>query len=265
MDLNKVLFDMEKIALKTGFMLYRNQASAKSLKTSKDFLSDMDEKAEELILQALEKEYPQIPALSEEKGGMRITDGLQWVIDPIDGTLNYFLQDDHWGVSIALVENSHPIAGVVYLPSKRLLYSTTFESDACVYVQDEWFRIGSKLQVNQNNSLPQSQFWVGWGKELRGGADHEVVYNAIKKLDKISLYPQIRNSCIADMMKVANGNITGYVFPKPEPYDIAAAGLIVERAGGKVTDIHGEPWSAFSESLVATNGLLHESVLLAIR
>ena len=66
-------------------------------------------------------------------------------------------------------------------------------------------------------------------------------------------------------MAVASGKISGYILPKPEPFDIAAAALIIERAGGMVTDINGSPWSPFSGSLVATNKVIHEKLLHTLK
>ena len=91
------------------------------------------------------------------------------------------------------------------------------------------------------------------------------VYDVIKILDRHTLYPQIRNSATAEMMMVACGKIAGYVFLKPEPFDIAAAGLIVERAGGEVTEADGNPWGPFSRSLVASNGAIHNDLLRIIK
>ena len=66
-------------------------------------------------------------------------------------------------------------------------------------------------------------------------------------------------------MAVASWKISCYILPKPEPFDIAAAALIIERAGGMVTDINGSPWSPFSGSLVATNKVIHEKLLHTLK
>ena len=259
MDLEIALKVMRGAVTEAGEMLLAFQPEVEKLSSSKDFLTDADLKSEEIILASLQKEYPDTPVFSEEKCGEAITNGFLWVIDPVDGTINYFLQDDHWEVSIALVENGKTVAGVVYLPAKDLLFYASQRVLTKVYFA-EW-ECSEVLKVNKQSNLKDCQIWLDWGKEENAGADHEKVYRVIKKLDQATLYPQIRNSCTSDMLTVAMGKIAGYVFPKPEPFDIAAAGLIVECAGGKVTDMEGNAWSPFSKSLVATNGKIHGELI----
>lgn len=265
MDLTAVLNVMEDAALSAAKELTTLQPQSKRLETRKDFLTDADLKSEEIILGILTKVYPDIPSLSEEKGGEEIQEGLVWVIDPIDGTINFFLQDIHWGISIALVENGKTIAGVVYLPAQKQMYAASRDIPARFRIIAEPENTWTNLSVSQESNLASSQFWLGWGKENHNGEDHKKVYDAIARLDKKSLYPQIRNSATADMMMVASGKVTGYVFTNPESFDIAAAGYIIERAGGTVTDLDGNPWGPFVRSLVASNGVLHQELLDLLR
>jgi len=261
-DLFKALKIMEQAAIDAGRLLTKMQPKSRRLESRKDFLTDADLESEQAILSVLEAEYPEITSFSEEQGGI-MTDGYLWVIDPIDGTINFFLGDSHWGVSIALVKRQQTIAGVVYLPANKQLFSASCDTPTKLRIVDSEDE-EINLHVNNETNLINSQFWFGWGKEDCGGEDHRKVCEAMAKLDRQTLYPQIRNSATADMMMVAWGKIHGYVFLKPEPFDIAAAGLIIERAGGSVTDQNGHPWNAFSSSLIASNGILHEKLLSVI-
>lgn len=209
--------------------------------------------------------YPDIPALSEEKGGIETCEGYLWVIDPVDGTLNFFLQDDHFGVSIALVENGKTVAGVIYLPARNQLFSASRDMVARFRLTGEKEGEWTHPRVNQEDNLASAQFWVEWGKEAHGGDDHKKVQHILAKLDRRTLYPQIRNCTTASMMAVACGKIAGCVLSKPEPFDIAAAALIVEQAGGKVTHMDGSPWGPFSRSLAVSNGALHEDLLRILK
>lgn len=265
MNLDETLAVMKKAAIKAGSVLKTQQSKTRRLESQKDFLTDADCKSEEIILRTLKSEYPDIPSLSEEKGGTEIKEGYLWVVDPIDGTINFFQQDEHWGISIALVKNGNTVAGVVYLPARQQMFSASYKTATRLCLERAKKSTCSSPRVNQEDKLANSQFWVGWGKEEHGGDDHKKVYNAIKKLDQNSLYPQIRNSATADMMMVTCGKIAGFVFLKPDPFDIAAAGLIVERAGGMVTDVNGMSWGPFSRSIVASNGVLHSDLLRVIK
>lgn len=262
-DLSSALQTMERAAIDAGELLVAMQPESRRLASRKDFLTDADIYSERSIVTTLAAERPDIPALSEEKGGIESTEGYLWIIDPVDGTINFFLGDDHWGVSIALAKDGCAIAGVIYLPARKQLFSALRDMPATLRTVGSGSE-GAILRVNDEADLASSQFWFGWGKEEHGGEDHEKVYRAIAALDRCTLYPQIRNSATADMMMVARGTIHGYVFLKPEPFDIAAAGLIIECAGGKVTDKDGKPWNAFSRSLLASNGILHDEALSRI-
>lgn len=262
MDLKRALKTMEAAAVEAGHLLLDVQPQAQRLRADKDFVTDADLKSEEVIFRVLKAQYPDIPFLSEESGGEELREGYLWIVDPIDGTINFFRQDDHWGVSIGLASDGLAVAGTVYLPARRMLVSATRDSDAMLQYGGSGRNQRVKVQVNWQSSWEESQFWLGWGKERHGGEDHKKVYPVIEKLDRHTLYPQIRNAAAVDMMMVVLGRITGYVRPvADDPFDITAAGLIVERAGGIVTEMNGKPWSPFSKSLIASNGLMHEALL----
>lgn len=255
---------MMSAARTAGEMLIRLQRQVSRLESRKDFLTDADLKSEGLILETLKIDFPDIPAFAEESGGKPLEEGFLWVIDPIDGTYNYFIQDNHWGVSIALVLDGKVTVAVIYLPAENKIF--TADTSGLPAMVNYYTSLRNEdplrvLKVNGHSRLRDTQVWLAWGKEERGGEDHERVYKAIKVLDEHSLYPQIRNSATADMMRLATGQIAGYVFLKPDPFDIAAAGLIVEKAGGTVTDLEGNPWGPFSRSIVASNGLVHAELL----
>jgi myo-inositol-1(or 4)-monophosphatase len=208
----------------------------------------------------LSKEFPNIPYFSEEGVRKAVVSGYQWIVDSLDGTVNYFSGIPDWGVSIALSYDSRPTIGVIFLPANEQLFSVTQKFDWPLLTE---VKEGNQvpIKVSKDTSLANSQVWTDWVKERHGGADHQRVRDIFRILGEKTLYPQIRLCCTASMMAVAQGKIAGYVHPGPEPFDIAAAGLIVEKAGGKVTDMQGNPWSPFSESIVATNGLIHEALL----
>ncbi|KKW12496.1 MAG: Inositol-phosphate phosphatase [Parcubacteria group bacterium GW2011_GWA2_49_9] len=264
-DFNTTLTVMENAAINAARVLAKMQPKSKRLESRKDFLTDADLASEKVILSALAAKFPDIPVLSEEKGGAETKEGYLWVVDPIDGTINFFLQDDHWGISIALVKNGRTIAGVVYLPARGQMFSASSEHAATCRLVGKKQSAQTHIKVATGGNLHDEQIWVEWGKEGHGGTDHAKVYDLLERLDRHTLYPQIRNSTTATLMAVACGKIAGAVIPKPEPFDIAAAGLIVERAGGTVTDMSGKPWGPFSRSLVASNGLLRNDLLRILK
>lgn len=260
-DIDKALHIMELTAINTGRMLLDLQPKSQRLSSYKDFLADADIKSENMILSALMSEYPTIPFLSEEKWWVEFKEWDLWIIDPLDWTINFFLQDYNWWISIALVRDWQTIAWVVYLPAWKSIFVASSGTIAKFRNVDEKGYKWKELKVRQEYELANTQFWFGWGKEWNWGKDHQRTLDLISIVDRYTLYPQIRNSAVGDMMAVALGKIDGYILPKPESFDMAAWGLIIQRAGGRVTDIDGGLWSPFSRSLVATNGAAHDKLL----
>jgi myo-inositol-1(or 4)-monophosphatase len=266
-DITLACKTMESVARKAGNKLLEQQPIAKSLPTTKDFLSDCDLLSENIILSYLGEQFPHIPALSEEQGGTR-TDGLQWVVDPIDGTINFVRQSMHWGVSIGLVEDDHAIAGVVYYPGYRVMLSAMRGNKLTLTI---WNEFGASDVVSgyqcttRDVTLAASQYTVQWGKEQHGGADHDRITRLVRELARYTLYPKLMNSATADIMLAVLGETSGHVALNADPYDIAAVGLIAEMAGLTVTDAQGGVWSPFIPSLVIAQPHLHSEFLQVVR
>ncbi len=242
-------------AQQAGRIVRVAQPRALQLQSFKDFLTAQDLKSEELIARVLANFDPTIPMFSEERGGTR--EERMWVVDPIDGTVNYFHQGvDDWGISIALVEGGKTQCGAIYFPGSEevCLSRQGAAAERCKGIAF------SPLWVSREKRLAQAQVWTDWAK-----GQPERTLSIFERLSCHTLYPQIRLCFTAAMMHVARGRIDGYVHCGPEPFDQAAAGLIVQNAGGTVTDMEGKPWHPFSKSIVATNGLIHEELLEVIQ
>jgi len=234
--------------------LSHHQPQAREIgKEEKDFLTDLDLKSHLILSKGLRKIASEIPVYSEEgEGRIEKTKGKSWIIDPLDGTVNFFHQDVFWGLSVALVEDQRTQLGVIYLPALKQLAGVTREGKV--------FTKGNiVLEVRKGKDISKAQIWLDWGKES------EAVLSILPKIKRISLYPQIRLCCTASLLAVAGGKISAYIHPHPAPEDIAAGCLIVEKAGGRVTDLDGNPWTPFSDSIVASNGLLHNQILEALK
>ena len=252
-NIQKLLPKVRMLVETAGRVLLEQQSRVRKLKTDKDFLTTADLISDKYIARKLQELNLDIPIYSEEKEiDMRNIEGLVWVVDPLDGTVNYFHRDNFWGVSIALVENQQTQIGVVYLPALDQLTGVTINGDAILK--------GITFSVNSETDLAKAQIWTDWTKK---GPD--VTLSTLEKLAQISLYPQIRLCCTGSLMAVASGKISGYIHPGPKPEDIAAGCLIVEKAGGKVTDFQGKTWTPFSKSIIASNGsIIHNQLLEAI-
>lgn len=254
MNFEKLLPQVIKIIQKAGQALLETQPKVEKIeKKGKDFLTSADLKSDSLIFQELRALTPEIPIYSEENEEKVKKEimwkEIMWIVDPLDGTINYFHQDNFWGVSIALVENQKTQLGVVYLPVLNQLVGVTREGKI--------IRKGniSSWGVRTDTRLSKGQIWTDWAKE-----SIESTLSVFSKLAKSGLSPQIRLCCSASLLMVASGRISAYIHPQPGPEDIAAGCLIVERAGGYVTDLTGKAWTPFSTSILASNSLLHDQI-----
>lgn len=255
---------MKSTAIEAGETLrYTQERTVKTTISRRDFTTNADKESETYIREELGEYFPKASFYGEELGGT-ITNGDLFIIDPVDGTNNFFYGDDWWGVSIALVRDGKTEQGVVYLPGKDLFFWADVRKAVahmeCRVSEVRPFNRGTYPKVSKERELKRSRVWTDWTKK-----GPKATLEILKRLDRATVLPQIRCCCTANMMAVATGKIDGYVHPGPQPFDIAAACLIVEKSGGKVTDLKGNPWTPFSDSIVATNGRIHKGLLSALK
>jgi myo-inositol-1(or 4)-monophosphatase len=263
MDIQELLPELVKIARDAGrFLLkYRQKHGGRinEIKSKKDFLTNADLESDRLISEQLKCLTPEVPIYSEENALLLTGQKEFWVVDPLDGTINYSNGDCFWGVSIALVENKQSQLGVVYLPALNRLAAVSRNGKTIVE--------GCKLAVSTETELNKAQVWIDWPKILpaiKFKNSRKIILSLLDKLAEKTFYPQIRLCCSASLMAVAIGQISGYIHPQPGIEDFSAGCLIVEKAGGQVTDLNGKPWNLDSRSIVASNGLIHKKLFTEI-
>ncbi len=200
-------------------------------KSKRDVVTDADYASEALILGAIRERYPDDAILAEESGhherrGKRGA-GRQWVIDPLDGTVNYANGIPYYCVSIGLVTDAGPSVGVIFDPARDDLYSATVDGPACLN--------GKAVAASRKEAL--SDFVVALAIIGRGGISRE---RRVAREIRIS---RRMGSAALSLAYVANGRFDAFVQNGGlSRWDVAAAGLIAERAGARVTDLAGGPW-----------------------
>lgn len=174
-----------------------------------------------------------------------------WVVDPLDGTVNYSHGLDNWGISIALIEADKVLEGVIFLPMQGRLMAAAAGRSHTPAVR------GLESGVSATNNLGRSQVWTDWSK-----GDPGATLRILSILAQHTMYPQIRLCSTAAIVAVASGQIDAFVHPHPEIEDVAAGILIVEAAGGKATSLSGANWlNNPHEPIVFSNGVLHDRLL----
>lgn len=175
----------------------------------------------------------------------------QWLIDPLDGTINYFHGYPVFALSIALQRGQENILGAIYDPLRDELFYAQRGEGATLN--------GHRLTVSPTRSLASALLATGFPYERA-----TLPNNNLAEFNHLILRAQeIRRwgAATLDLAYVAAGRLDGYWEMHLNPWDWAAGALLVEEAGGTVTDLQGEPWQSSHKGLVATNGLFHRELI----
>ncbi|MEO7296780.1 MAG: inositol monophosphatase family protein [Candidatus Limnocylindria bacterium] len=203
-------------------------------KSKRDVVTNADYASERLVIDAIKARFPGDAILAEESGehaGVVRDDGSHngrtWVIDPLDGTVNYANGIPYYCVSIGLVVDDVPTVGVVFDPARNDLYSATVDGPAMLD--------GEPITTSAKEAL--SDYVVSLAVIGRGGLARE------RKIAPLIRIHRRMGSAALALVYVANGRFDAFVQNGGlSPWDVAAAGLIVERSGAVVTDINGRAW-----------------------
>jgi myo-inositol-1(or 4)-monophosphatase len=217
-----------------------------------NLVTQVDKLTEKKILSVLQKQFPTHDYLGEETGLQKNNSAYTWVIDPLDGTTNFAHAYPFFSVSIALLENGKPIVGVVYDAMRDECFTAEKGKGA--------FLNGKPLRVSKITQLEKSLLCTGFAYIVR-----DTHYN----LDNFAYFvlnaQGVRRdgSAAMNLAYVAAGRFDGYWERGIQTWDMAAGVLLVQEAGGKVTDMTGGPHDLFSQNALAANPKMH-SILFKI-
>jgi myo-inositol-1(or 4)-monophosphatase len=221
-----------------------------------DIVTDADKGAEMIIHNIISEEYPDDEFLAEEGTQDKGSTGLTWIVDPLDGTTNYAHRFPVFCVSIGLVKDGIPQAGVIYNPNLDELFSAHRGEGA--------FLNGDPIKVSDNNQLINSLLATGFPYDIRDSdADNMNNFYAFYKNGAQAV--RRAGSAALDLAYTACGRFDGFWEMKLHPWDIAAGVLLVEEAGGKITDFDGNQMDLFKGEIVASNTAIHNEMLKVLR
>jgi len=218
----------------------------------RDLITEWDTRSEDVIRQTLEARTPGIAILAEE-GGQSGVGAMRWLVDPIDGTVNFAHGFPIWSISIALEdEQGRPIVGVVAAPALGWWFDAMLGGGA----HDG---TGARLAVSAVRTLEQALLTTGFPYDRATNPDNNFAQwdhfqrtaGAVRRLGSASI----------DLCLVARGWMDGYWERRLQPWDIAAGGLIVAEAGGTVTSATGGPFDPHQGEVAATNGAIHGELI----
>lgn len=242
----------EKAADRAGAVLLEHFGAVKmEFKGEIDIVTEADRKAEEAILELVREAYPDHGIVAEESGETRSDHAVRWIVDPLDGTTNYAHGLPIFAVSIAVEVNGVIEAGVVYNPAYGEKYVARRGQGAALN--------GKPLRVSETPVLNRSLLVTGFPYNVR-----ETDENNLDHFSHFATRVQgVRRlgSAAVDLAYVARGSLDGYWETSLNPWDIAAGWLLVEEAGGRVTDLRGRELTFAAQQILATNGRIHEEML----
>lgn len=219
--------------------------------TPTNLVTEMDARAEQLVSERLRAAFPHDALLGEEGGELPGTSGRRWIVDPLDGTTNYAHGMPIFAVSIGLEVGGRPILGVVYDPNRDELFVA--ERGLGAWLGER------RLNVSSAATLNASLLASGFPYDVRDTED-----NNLREFSAFTVRAQgVRRmgSAVIYLAYVAAGRIDGYWELRLGPWDVAAGALLVEEAGGRVTDIKGGTLDLDRPTLVASNGRIHDEML----
>ena len=251
------LHALRKIAIEAaqvgGKILQKYSKSGFSIehKTRLSLVTDADKESESTIIDLLQRNYPTHQILAEEKGAQSAQKSpFKWIIDPLDGTTNFTHGFPLYSVSIGLEYEGTCILGVVFDPTRPELFIAERGSGATCN--------GQPIRVSKISELGKSLLVTGFGYDIAETGDN------LDEFCRFTLQTQgVRRTGTAaiDLCYLASGRFDGFWEMNLNPWDTAAGTVILEEAGGKLTDYDGSPYTIYSKKMVASNGLLHQKML----
>ena len=223
-----------------------------SEKSKNDFVTEIDKRSEEMIIDTISKAYPDHHFLSEESGfrGSDSSD-IQWIIDPLDGTTNFVHGYPSFSVSIGVYYKKNPVVGVVLEMPHVKLYTAIVNNGS-------WCE-GNKIQSSKTENIKDSLLVTGFGYQ------HGDLWE--KNMDLFKIFTDkchgVRRlgSASIDICHVATGQVDGFWEYDLSPWDSAAGILIAKEAGCIVSQLNGMEYNIFNNNILVTNGIIHKEVV----
>jgi myo-inositol-1(or 4)-monophosphatase len=216
-----------------------------------DLVTQVDKHNEDLIRDRVLSTYSDHMCLGEERGGSVDECDVRWVIDPIDGTVNFAHGLPIWCVSIGVEVKGTVECGVIYNPNLKETFTAIRGQGA--------FLNGKRIQVSQVADASKSLFVTGFPYHVDKNPGR-VIEQFCAFLSKGLLVRRLGSAAL-DLAYVACGRFEGFWEAYLSPWDTAAGQLLVREAGGRVTHYSGEDYNIHTKSIIATNGLHHQMIL----
>ena len=244
---------MENLAKRAGDILLSHFGEDEQLLklrcSVKEAVTKYDKIVDELIVREIRGRYPRHSLLTEESGLLKGDPDWLWIVDSLDGTTDFASSNPLFSVCLAVMHQGELLLGAVYAPAIKEFYVAERGNGA--YLNQK------RIQVSETSDLGESYLFYCEGGErdrLRTGSILTKVYPEVMDLRKLG-------SAGLETAWVAAGKGEAYFTTRIEPWDVAPGVLLVQEAGGKVTDFQGNPWKLETSDLLFSNGRVHTTML----
>lgn len=254
-DLKEVLLEAIKESGAIIQQYFQGHFTVESKEGINNLVTEVDKLSEEKIIGIIKKYCPGHSIISEESGEEKQDSEYQWIIDPIDGTVNFAHGIPICCVSIGLKKGDDLIYGSVYNPMMNELFFAEKGKGSTLN--------GTPISVSKKSDFRKACLVTGFPYKWPDMAEHPI--KVFERFVLEGLPVRRLGSAAIDLCWVACGRFDGFWEYNLSSWDVAAGYLIVEEAGGRITNFDGDRYSVFDKQTLATNGLIHEEMLGLIK
>jgi myo-inositol-1(or 4)-monophosphatase len=255
--MNKLKETLFTAASESGEILksyFEKEFEIESKEIISNLVTEVDKKSESKIIEIIKSEFSDHNILSEEIGALNTESNVKWIIDPIDGTINYAHSIPLCCVSIGVEINGTIEMGIVYNPLSGEKFFA--EKGRGSFLNDK------PIKVSKENNLHKSLLVTGFPYDTSGNPNKPV--EVFAKFVNGDIPIRRLGSAALDLCWTACGRFDGFWEYNLNPWDTAAGYLILKEAGGKITNFEGKEYSVYEKEILGTNRLIHDDMLKVI-
>lgn len=253
--LKEVLFEATRESGKIIHSHFQGTFKVENKEGINNLVTEVDKMSETRIIEIIKKHFPAHSIISEEIGELKKDSPYEWIIDPIDGTVNFAHSIPICCVSIGVKYGDDLLLGTVYNPMMNEMFFAEKGMGATLN--------GMPITVSKKTDFRKACLVTGFPYKWAYDAQHPI--KVFERFILEGLPVRRLGSAAIDLCWVACGRFDGFWEYNLNPWDLAAGYLIVQEAGGRITNFDGKAYNVFDKETLATNGLIHEEMLSLIR
>ncbi len=254
---NEILVEAKKIIIQAGKLIREHMEKPYQINTKadrKDLVTEIDENTERFMIKQIRNRYPNHQILGEEGTGDNVEslDGTVWIIDPIDGTMNFIHQKRFFAISVGIYHNGEGLIGLIYDVMNDTIYEGIKGQGA--YKNGKSLPLLSEDRTLEDSLVGINSFWSVPNRRL----NEKKIHQLIRDVRGTRSY----GSAALEFAYIAEGIIDAYITMRLSPWDIAGGLVIINEVGGIATQVDGRPLDLLRDNTVlVANRVIHEDYM----